>query len=854
MRETWEEIAAWVVGQPAWQQDALRRIVQKRTLTDSDIRELANACKSEHGLAPKVELTPFGPVHFPAGSQDAEQVTLESITHVEGTNALAPNQTLSFASEGVTVVYGDNAAGKSGFARILKDACRARSPAEFTSNVFSESSPPKPTATIALRTNDVEHSVPWAPAECDSPDLAAVSVFDSASAQVYVSQKTDVPFRPFGLDVFDELARCMSRVADLLKSEREELVRHPVQTPDLREGTEAASRLADLSQLTDIETLLAWADIGDEGRERLAAVENALNQPDPGAAADSLEREQRHLEALLNQAREFSATLTEATFARLGSTRARLATEKRAAEETRQQILAHLLPGTGSDQWRELWKAAHDFNRTAYPGAKFPVADAGSRCVLCQRELTETGEQNLQTLAHLFQDEAQQRIEEAAKAVADEEAPVERLPYGTEQFELAFAALHRRSPALRASVGEAFQDAITSRSVALSHNEDFREPTLLNSAVGALEQTLGEAAKEIEAARQANQGGRDALIHELHELKARTALHSAAQAIRAEVRRRISIATFDQAIAKTNTKSVTVKSTQLTKKLVTENLAKEFRDALDALHFTHTEMELVPQTGKKGALFHQVRFRRSPEAPVEKIVSEGEARCLAIAAFFAELSTAEATGPVLFDDPVSSLDHHWRESVAENLVKRAKSRQVIIFTHDIVFLLALQNAAQEAACPIAERYLYRQGNQAGFSDNAIPWHALKTKDRIARLRDKAAAARTAFKTGIREVYEPVGRDAYGHLREAWERAVEEVLLNGTVERFKKGVETNRAKCLTDITDDDLRTLDLAMTKTSAWIRGHDQAPASNTPVPEPDELDRDIDTLADWVKTIRKRR
>ena len=40
--------------------------------------------------------------------------------------ALAREQTLEFQPAGLTVIYGDNASGKSGYARILKKVCRAR--------------------------------------------------------------------------------------------------------------------------------------------------------------------------------------------------------------------------------------------------------------------------------------------------------------------------------------------------------------------------------------------------------------------------------------------------------------------------------------------------------------------------------------------------------------------------------------------------------------------------------------------------------------------------------------------------------------------------------------------------------
>ena len=60
--------------------------------------------------------------------------------HHKGVNALAEDQTLKFAP-GLTIVYGDNGAGKTGYIRILKQACRARGQEEILGNVVSGALP-----------------------------------------------------------------------------------------------------------------------------------------------------------------------------------------------------------------------------------------------------------------------------------------------------------------------------------------------------------------------------------------------------------------------------------------------------------------------------------------------------------------------------------------------------------------------------------------------------------------------------------------------------------------------------------------------------------------------------------------
>ncbi|WP_423196339.1 MULTISPECIES: hypothetical protein [unclassified Cupriavidus] len=52
-------------------------------------------------------------------------------------------------------------------------------------------------------------------------------------------------------------------------------------------------------------------------------------------------------------------------------------------------------------------------------------------------------------------------------------------------------------------------------------------------------------------------------------------------------------------------------------------------------------MELKDAGGAEGVLYHKLVLTRAPGVNLPKVVSEGEQRTLSIAAFFAELSTAD---------------------------------------------------------------------------------------------------------------------------------------------------------------------------------------------------------------------
>ena len=134
------ELAAWFSKRHAWLQDAARRLFKVGDLTASDFDELLILCKREAGItvAERAELVAT------AISAAALNVTgngvplrLDVLSEVKGINALAPRNPLRFGGKHLTVIYGSNGSGKSGYIRILKHICGGRGLRTLHRNVFS---------------------------------------------------------------------------------------------------------------------------------------------------------------------------------------------------------------------------------------------------------------------------------------------------------------------------------------------------------------------------------------------------------------------------------------------------------------------------------------------------------------------------------------------------------------------------------------------------------------------------------------------------------------------------------------------------------------------------------------------
>lgn len=859
-----DDILSWSRDRPAWQRDALRRLVEMGELTKDDIAALTEICKAAHGLAEAQGGVPLDTAHLPNRNAAQGAVALESIFHHEGVNALAQDQTLKFGPR-LTVVYGDNGAGKTGYTRILKTACRARGREQILGNVVAGAAPPRQVVAIKYRVQGETEAREWA-GQADDNFIARVSVFDTQSASVYLKEKTDVAFRPFGLDLFDKLVQAAKAVRTRLEAEQLALGESAISglLPLVPEGTAVAKLLNGLSVLTNTEHVKTLATLTDDEAAKLALLERSildLQAADPAKLLQQLKLRGSRVQALSHHVQHVDAALSNESVSAVFDARAVWRRKKEEADRLRAATFpAGLLPGTGSDAWKGLWQAASLFSQeAAYPGQPFPVVGEAAQCVLCQQGLDRDASHRLGQFAAFVTSTTQRELRDARELHDRQRKDVAALVVRPEAVQDAIRDLSIEDEALAGRIDAALAAADARRQAvmaALETNSDLpRDNPAVVSVypdITALSAQLDERVKALSGDATAEK--RKQLNAEAEELRARVLLAKHETTVLQEIDRKKRLAAYEQSKSDTATQAITRKSSEVTRAVVTQKLKNTFQEELQGLAFRHIEVELQEAGGAEGVLYHKLALTRAPGVELPKVVSEGEQRCLSIAAFFAELSTADDPSGIVFDDPVSSLDYRWREGVALRLVEAAKTRQVVVFTHDVVFLLWLKQFAEEQQVEQLDQHIRQLSAGAGVCAEELPWVAMPIRKKIGHLNSEYQAAAKLSRDGHQDAYEKEAKNMYGLLREAWERALEEVLLCKIVERYRPGVQTQQIAKLADVTEEDCRQVDAAMTKCSRWLRGHDQAAAARAPVPGADELKADIDALESWVKAINKRR
>jgi hypothetical protein len=808
-----------------------------------------------------VEADAPNPVELGGGAALAEAtppaVRISGIDNIQRVNALAAGP-LKLSPEGLSVVYGGNATGKSGLVRILKKVCQARDPGgPVLPNVFQDTPHAPATATISFLVDDEVCEANWTDGTASDSRLGLVNVFDSRCAAVQVEKANRISYTPKILQLFGDLARAVDGVANNLREMIGEL---GVAPPDLAMlqltvGTEAESFLSSLSKDSSIETIETLCEITDEDRTRMGELERAL-AVDPVRGAESKELQARHSREL--------KTLVELIDVHLGSDACAMyetlvevrSRTKQAADAARVVFERNSeLAGFGAIQWRALWEAARKYSEEhAYADTPFPALNEGDRCVLCQQILTPDARSRVQSFEEFVQAEAQKQATVAAEAVNVSAQTLMALDLprdvrlkiqdtGVTNAEtkenlrrfLVIAKICRRQVLLL------FGEGTSARRPALPDAPDL-SPLIARLSSDAL--SLRRATED---------KGRKEMLAELVALKDRVMISGHLDNIKGEITRLKSLSQYKAAIDDCKTQPITLKRRAAAEIVLTGHLQAAFSNNLLALGFGGSPVEYKLGAGEHGDHPVEMRLIPRPDVGLADVLSEGERTCVALAGLLAELDTTGNRSALVLDDPVTSLDHQYRKRVAERLLHEAVNRQVVVLTHDIVFLFLLRKYQADLKVPMSEANVHRgYRGEHGRVTAGPPWEAMYVKDRITRLRTHLDHARRVLRDEGRQAYEGHAGEIYKNLRMCWERAVEEVLLNQAVLRFGDSIQTRRLAKLVDITEADLSTIDREMGRCSDFE--HDESGAVKADLPEPDVIAEDIERLFNWVKELRTTR
>ena len=844
----YEEVLSWAETRPWWQQKVLARIIAGVTFGEHDYEDIAQSLMEEPESPPDggwfSNLTP------PQVTQ-AEPVQLVAVKNLANVNRLAPGQELTFEPNGLTVVYGYNGSGKSGYARVISSMVGARHQEKILPDVFASDSG-KPSGEVVFSVGSDERSALLG--QSPDPDLKRIGFYDERCGDSYLTTEAEISYRPSAVKLLEELADVCAGVSRVIEAWKQKMCQ-PGPLPKVDPHGSAEVFLRDLSASTTDDAVEVAIQCPRDAAKLLEEQKNIvalLRVSDPTAEKAQLIRTSEALTMIADHLE----TLDEKVGVRAEKQLAELVKDADIAQNaailaSRRTFVNEPLSEVGSSVWKALWSAAESYSKVAYPDHEFPYTSDGAVCVLCQQQLGADAVGRLERFQHFVVDTTAAEAQRAQSKRDDYLKELERWKDRPTKISKAITKLELQDDP-RVEMINSILDHLRTRTCDLVEGKEPR-PVDVTTTVTVLRE---EAVAHRDQAESMNSEDFEAQLAQAEaqerQLCDQIAMRDGRQLIEDERTRLQAKDRLEKKLSEINTGSITKKVGELTRAYVTQEASEFF--IREAQNFGLEHVSFSATRARQGSQLHRAEFRDARSGTnLTDVLSEGEQTSLGFVGFLTEAHFDASKSALIFDDPVSSLDHMKRESVARRIVELAKDRQVVVFTHDVAFTMLLRKAAEEFTVPYATRGIEKPRKaEPGYTTEDHPWTAKDVGQRVNTLRREVAALRRGEKGMSEEQYQRETETIAGHMSQTWERIISQVIAEPLVDFASLEVRVGKLRIIGRVTEQDVKTYDDSYSRISGWASRHDPHPELNYSPPAVDELENEIEVIADWFKQVKR--
>jgi len=782
----WTALDAWAKGLKAWQRRILVLATEHRHLSEKDIDEVYEIFLGTSDLK-KVQPPPEIPFNVSGRPADPlpEPLRLDRVDCLSGVNALPENSALAFCPS-LTVIFGRNGAGKSGFGRLFANTCFSRQKPPIISNIYDTKAPSTWSASFHVTVGG-QAQQPYAfKSGADFPELKRISVFDVASAHQRLSQAATFEFRPVGFDIFPEMARVYGEIGRRLDAEC--LARtHATNFSESFIGneTDVSKAVAVINAKTDLEAIKSLGTYGATEKARLEAIDQqliALKSSSPKDVVVQLRQAKSDVETLRSKLDLLGLEFTSAKRdSRNEITRKAKESAAAAALVGTETFKRSFFNAVGTPEWETFVKAAHALGKKEsadYPQEKAP-------CLLCERPFDEESRKHVAALMAFVEGDAQRQATADAIALSSADSSLKALDVDVFNIESRVREhVHRIDPAIETVIQEGITALNSARALSIAA---LASRTAANAVVDTspmvsklidLESRIGADITRLEKEDAA--AAIAALELERQAIRHREVLSQLLPSIVTYVTDAAWCAKAASAKSGVNPKHITEKEKELFSHVIGETYRRRLEEECKKLNCI-LPIELHTM-GQKGQTVRSLSMKGGYRP--DTILSEGEQKAIALADFLTEVSLNPANAGIVLDDPVTSQDHDRKLRIAQRLVEEAARRQVIVFTHDVVFLNELLVCADrqkvEPHAHWIDRHPDGKPGRIVLHDSPSTSKHYDTTERAKQFLTKAKGLAGS------EQLDAI-RSGMAALRRTVEEAVAKLLLKGVVPRWSDRV-------------------------------------------------------------------
>lgn len=849
----WQALDAWAPQLKFWQRYILSLATRGGTLTSDQIDRTFQLFLEECKLS---EPEDGDDKALDVSGRPAEAITkqlyLQRVEHLCGVNALPEESTLTFGT-GLTIIYGCNGAGKTGFARLIATACFSRNKSDIISNIYADTEPKPISAMFHLSVDGTpQEPVVFGP-DTEYAELRRISFFDTNGALRRVSETAAFEFRPSGFDVFPEMVRVYGEIGQRLDAKILARTRDTKFSDFFVDNeTPVSKAVAAISGSTDLEVLRALSGYGPTETARLLTIDAQLVALKSGSSKETLAalgQARGDIDALVAKLKVLGEAFTgdkEIFRNELGKK------AKDTAEDATKlgidQFRRAFFNAVGSPEWQTFSKAAHALANKE--GASYPTAE--DRCLLCEQPLNEHSRQHISALLSFVEGDAQRRAASASKAVEGEIAALRVLEIDLFSSESRVREhVHRLDPSVEDAVVRALLtvQVLRERAIeALQSRVSIDSIPALDGVVQILVELRDRLDNDVTLLQKDDASAAITILElERQTLRHREVFTKLLPTIENHVANAAWCAKAQRAKQALNPRHVTDKEKDLFAAIIGKSYRERLAQECENLNCA-VPVELQT-TGQKGKTVRSLQMKGGYKPAC--ILSEGEQRAVALADFLTEVGLNPANAGIVLDDPVTSQDHERKTAIAARLVVESASRQVIVFTHDLVFLNLLLKYADDRDVGYEAHWMERdhEGRPGRITLGDVPATS-KAYDTTERAMEFFAKAQLLSGKPRHDAIS----GGMGALRRTIEETIAKRLFKGVVPRWSDRVIVTGLRKIAwdDGLADDLVTIYEELSK---YIEGHshtDEASGAPTELKELEKMIQNVDTLIKRSKPDRK--
>jgi len=810
------QLAEWANSNDEWVRLLVAEVIATGRPVETSVVEKAYLLFRQEKAVDQRDL-PAVPLLDIEARQDesAPPLSLTRLSEVRGVNALVAGAVIE-PHEGLTILYGENGTGKTGYSRIFKALANSRTADTILGNIDTETSEAQ-SAKLEFKLGDDVQFLTWT-GELGVSPFTRMSIFDSPAVRTHVDEDLDYVYTPASLALFSDVSTAIQAVAALIDAAISDLGTSGTGLLSrFQRGSAIYPLIETLGASTDLADLKAKAKSGDDVDQQLDALTQgvaALRANTMGAQISGLKSEQR----VLSEAAATAETLLgfeQSKYNEALATRAQLTSDN---ETFRRELFAAAdLPAEPDDTWNDFIEAGEAYRQHL---VEIEAHDA-HRCLYCRQPLLDPARDLLTRYSIYLEDKISADIRATDTTLDGYRKQIAALQ-GNDMA--SFIEQYKDTdpderPTYFAQV-EAIESARSTAAMAVADGQavDVEVADLVTTALAEVQTALNTVENGISELETLQKGRTEALADkqaELLELQDAVELGKFWSLIETHVRSAKEadrLKTLKRPLPGLG-RSVTALAKTASDQLINQSFDALFLEECETLRTPSLKVQFVGREGKA-----QRRKVLSGKHKPSKVLSEGEQKVLALADFLAEARLAGITAPVIFDDPVSSLDHRRIKEVAQRIARLADDNQVIVFTHDILFattLLALFEKSKRCAYfqitdESGKGKVSRATGPRIYSLNAIKGRINSTIQAAKQLDGEARDA--TVHTG------------YSHLRSWCEVFTEDDLLKGVTRRYQANVQmTTLGNINVEKLGEIIPRINEIFEEACRYIDGHSQA-------------------------------